>query len=349
MSTTQTASPGGSAPSRARTGWRFLRGRRLTSWTELRRLLVSLLLSFLVLSFTIWVMPGVTASAHVDVLLAAAALGVLAALVGPLVTSFALLLGWVGVLLAAVFAEAVFFYVALSLTPGITVGGFWDVFWSSWIYSLLMTVVTWLVSAGDDTAFLSYLLRQSRRSGPTTAPPTTPGVVFVQVDGLPGPLLRWALQSGDLPTLEPVGALGQPHRHHVGRAAALDHPGEPGGAAARRERADPRVPVVREGGRPAAGGEPPARTPHTIQQRLTDGRGLLADGGASICNMFSGDAPTALLTMSSVTRAPGAGARPAATSRSSSTRTASSRALVLAVGRDGQGDVPGAAPAQRAT
>ena len=145
MSTTQTASPGGSAPSRARTGWRFLRGRRLTSWTELRRLLVSLLLSFLVLSFTIWVMPGVTASAHVDVLLAAAALGVLAALVGPLVTSFALLLGWVGVLLAAVFAEAVFFYVALSLTPGITVGGFWDVFWSSWVYSLLMTVVTWLV------------------------------------------------------------------------------------------------------------------------------------------------------------------------------------------------------------
>ena len=38
-----------------------------------------------------------------------------------------------------------------------------------------------------------------------------------------------------------------------------------------------------------------------IQQRLSDGRGLLADGGVSISNIFTGDAPTALLTMSSVT------------------------------------------------
>ena len=35
-----------------------------------------------------------------------------------------------------------------------------------------------------------------------------------------------------------------------------------------------------------------------IQARLSDGRGLLADGGVSISNIFSGDAPTSLLTMS---------------------------------------------------
>ena len=101
-----------------------------------------------------------------DVLLAAAVLGVVAALLGPLVTSFALLLGWAGVLVAAVFAEALFFYVALLLTPDIQVVGFWDVFWSSWVYSLLMALVTWLVGAGDDAAFLSYLLQQSRGSRP---------------------------------------------------------------------------------------------------------------------------------------------------------------------------------------
>ena len=216
MPATRTATRGEHAPARARLGWRLLRGRRLASWTELRRLLVSLLLSWLVLSFTIWVMPGVTASAQWDVLLAAAVLGVVAALLGPLVTSFALLLGWAGVLVAAVFAEALFFYVALLLTPDIQVVGFWDVFWSSWVYSLLMALVTWLVSAGDDAAFLSYLLQQSRgsrrtRRAPPTPPSSTPssssasssspGVVFVQVDGLPGPLLQWALQSGDLPTL----------------------------------------------------------------------------------------------------------------------------------------------------
>ena len=58
-----------------------------------------------------------------------------------------------------------------------------------------------------------------------------------------------------------------------------------------------------------------------IEQRLSDGRGLLADGGVSISNIFSGDAPTALLTMSSVTGQGAATGRPAATPRSSSTPT----------------------------
>src|SRR6478735_6669234 len=215
---------------RARHGWRFLRGRRLTSWRELRGLLVSLVLSFVVLSFTIWVMPGVTASARADVLIAAAVLGVLAALLGPLVTSFALLLGWVGVLAAAVFAEALFFYAALALTPGIQVGGFWDVFWSSWVYSLLMTVVTWLVGAGCG-------LHPGRRSA---------GTVAAVGDPERGPA-----------DADPVGALGQPRRDVLGRPAPVHHTRQPGRAAARRQRAGAGFPVVREGLGPVARGQPP--------------------------------------------------------------------------------------------
>ena len=37
-----------------------------------------------------------------------------------------------------------------------------------------------------------------------------------------------------------------------------------------------------------------------IERRLSTGNGLLADGGASIDNMFSGDAPITRLTMSKV-------------------------------------------------
>ena len=40
-------------------------------------------------------------------------LGILAALLRPLLTSFALLLGWAGVLLAGFGAQALLFYVAL--------------------------------------------------------------------------------------------------------------------------------------------------------------------------------------------------------------------------------------------
>nr|BFE73108.1 hypothetical protein GCM10020092_064090 [Actinoplanes digitatis] len=30
---------------------------------------------------------------------------------------------------------------------------------------------------------------------------SVPGVVFIQIDGLAAPLLRWSVRSGDLPTL----------------------------------------------------------------------------------------------------------------------------------------------------
>jgi hypothetical protein len=60
------------------------------------------------------------------------------------------------------------------------------------------------------------------------------------------------------------------------------------------------IPAVRwwekETGRLLVVNHPPDAT--EIQQRLSDGHGLLAEGGVSVSNLFSGDAPTTLLTMS---------------------------------------------------
>jgi uncharacterized membrane protein YvlD (DUF360 family) len=264
-----------------------------------RRLAVSLVVSWLLLSLTIWVMPGVSAAARVDVLVAALVLGVLTAVFRPLVTSLALVVGWVGVLVASVFAEALFFYGALSLAPGVTVDGFWDAFWASWLFSLLANVANWLVSAGDDTAFLSNLLRQTQRVRAAATPTTVPGVVFVQVDGLSAPLLQWALRSGDLPTLNRWVRSGS----HVPRTWHVQLPSTtPASQAGILHGASAEIPAFRwyekESGRLLVANRP--KDALVIQQRLTDGHGLLADDGASISNIFSGDAETRLLTMSAV-------------------------------------------------
>jgi uncharacterized membrane protein YvlD (DUF360 family) len=129
-----------------------LRQRRLT-WAEVRRLTVTLVLSCLALACTIAIMPGVRANVAADVLLATLLLAVVSALLRPVMTSFALLLGWAGVLLAGFGAQALLFYLALTITPGIEVNGFWDAFWASWIYAFLMSIVTWLATAGDNAAF----------------------------------------------------------------------------------------------------------------------------------------------------------------------------------------------------
>ncbi|HEX8973542.1 phage holin family protein [Oryzihumus sp.] len=288
------------AGSRARVGWRLLRGRRLTSWTEVRRMLVDLLLAWLVLSLTIWVVPGLSASTRWDVLVAAALLGVLTALLRPLVTSFALLLGWVGVLLAGVFAEAALFALALVLSPGITVSGFWPAFWGSWLFALLTTTASWVGSAGDDTAFLSHLLAQSRPAAGSVTVTSVPGVVFIQIDGLAAPLLQWGIRSGNLPTMTRWVRTGT----HALTEWQVQLPSTtPASQAGLLHGASAQVPAFRwyekENGALMVASKP--KDAHVIQQRLTDGRGLLADGGTSISNIFTGDAPTALLTMSAVT------------------------------------------------
>lgn len=297
------AHPAGDMSEQAHVGWRLQRARKLTSWAEIRRMSLSLVLSWLVLSFTIWVMPGVSATAKVDVLLAAAILGVVTAVFQPLVTTLALVVGWVGVLLASVFAEALFLYAALSLAPGITVSGFWNAFWASWVFSILITIVNWLITAGDDTAFLTHMLRQSRHARAQATATSVPGVVFLQIDGLSAPLLRWALRSGDLPTLSRWVRSGT----HTATEWHVQLPSTtPASQAGLLHGGSAQIPAFRwyekDAARLLVANHP--RDAQVIQERLTDGRGLLADGGVSISNIFTGDAPTALLTMSAVT-APG--------------------------------------------
>jgi len=318
--------------SASRLGWRLLRRRRLGSWAELRRLAVSLVLAWLVLSLTIALVPGVGAAGTLDVLVAALFLAVLSAVFQPLLTSLALVVGWVGVLLAGVFAEALLFYAALALTPGITVDGFWSAFWASWVFSVLVTAVNWLVAAGDDTAFLTHLLRQSRRARAGASPTTVPGVVIIQLDGLSAPLLRWALRSGNLPTLSRWVRTGT----HAPVQWEVQLPSTtPASQAGFLHGASAEIPAFRwyekESGRLLVSNRP--RDAAVIQQRLSDGRGLLADGGVSISNIFTGDAPTAFLTMSEVPAARASGKGP---SRGYATFFVNpyglARSLVLSVG-----------------
>ncbi|MEU7906525.1 phage holin family protein [Actinoplanes sp. NPDC049118] len=290
---------GSGARSRARWSVKLLRRRRLT-FAEARRLLVTLVLGCLSMAVTIWIVPGMSASLAADVVVATVLLAILAALLRPLLTSFALLLGWAGVLLAGLGAQALLFYLALSLSPGITVDGFWHAFWGSWIFAFLMTVVTWMATAGDSAAFLTHLIQRAGEPAEPGMAGSVPGVVFVQIDGLAAPLLRWSVRSGDLPTLSRWIRSGS---HRLTDWHAQLPATTPASQAGLLHGGSDQIPAFRwyekETGRLLVANRP--RDAAVIQARLSDGRGLLADGGVSISNIFSGDAPTSLLTMSGLT------------------------------------------------
>ena len=135
------------------------------------------------------------------------------------------------------------------------------------------------------------------------------------------------------PHHQPVGAVGQPHLDRVDGPRAVDHAGEPGRACCTATTTASR----RSGGATASSGRLlVANRPEDaaiIEARRRNGRGLLADDGVSISNLFSGDAATSLLTMSGLLKER-AGARPVVsrTPPSSPTRPASCAAVIMTFG-----------------
>lgn len=249
------------------------------------------------LGLTILVLPGLTADDWWSVLVAALVLGLFGVVVRPVVASLMARIGWIGVVAGWLLAQAALLYLALAITPGIRVDGFWTAFWASWIYSVLVTVALWVVTAGRSEAVTRHLLWVNRRFRGSVPSTSVPGVVFVQVDGLSAPLARWALDTGNLPTL---GRWLRSGSHSLAEWHARLPATTPASQAGLLHGASDQVPAFRwyekESGRLIVTNKPVDAA--LVEARLSDGRGLLADGGVSLSNVFSGDAPTSLLTMS---------------------------------------------------
>ena len=171
-------------------------------------------------------------------------------------------------------------------------------FWTTWIVAGVATLGSWVMTAGTNDAVLTHLVRGAKRAGPVPDPDVT-GVLFVQLDGVPFPVLQWGVMGGTLPTLSRWIRGGShefmewtptlPATTPASQMGILH--GTTAGIPAFRwvDRATGRVFVANK---PADAVD--------IEALHSDGRGLLADGGVSVSNLFSGDAPTTFATMSRV-------------------------------------------------
>ena len=109
--------------------------------------------------------------------------------------------------------------IALELTPSVQSDGFGTTLAAAWIASVIATALAWITSAGTDTAFDASLRRRRRGQVTTLDDAEIDGVVFVQVDGLPFPVLQWA--SGGRERLH-TATLGAGRRLPTGRVDAPD-------------------------------------------------------------------------------------------------------------------------------
>jgi len=283
-----------------------------------------------VLAITIGVTPGVTAQEWYAIPLAGAAVAVVAWALQPLTLSVAGRFGWGGALAMALFAQAITLGVALALAPGIEVASLWWALVASWVFAILTAIMSWAFSVGTD----DYLLvHASRMAVDESEIPTdgARGVIMVQLDGVPAPLLEAEMRAGNLPTISRWIRGGS---HTWTEWTARVPSTTPVSQAGILHGSNENIPAFRwwdrELGRLLVANRPADAA--IIEERVADGRGLLADDGVAISNLFTGDAPRSHLTMSTSTGAGTALGQSEAYSTFFAHPAGFSRALVLTLG-----------------
>jgi hypothetical protein len=283
--------------------WRRARlvGRRTRRWRPdwvwSLGVLRSFIVSFLALALSLWLLPGEQVTRG-TLSVATLALVVLAvgALLRPLLTRLAVLTGIVGLLVAGLLAQVLILGIALNLVPTVEPFSLTEIFVASWGAVAAAAAVNWIFDASSDEAFFGQVLGQAVRMSHGRGT-SGPGVLVVQLDGVSEPIMRQAITSGSVPTVSQWLREGT-HRlrgWHTGLPATT-----PAGQAVLLHGDVTAVPSFRwydkNLGRLVAASQPADLA--IVEAGFSDGRGLLADNGVSVSNLFSGDAPSRVLTMS---------------------------------------------------
>lgn len=272
---------------------------RPTRLAILRRSVLSFLGACLALAITAGVVPELRIDGLAPLLLAGL---VLLAIDSSLaVVLHGLLVGW-PIFVAQALGVVAQFAAIVGLgraLPGIHVGDTAAAVWGAVLLTVLNSLFAELVAVSDDDSYYSVLVRRLVAREFRSPKEPIPGLLVVQVDGLSLPVLRGAIRAGRVPVLGRLVRSGESTLHPwiamlppttPASQAGILHGNNDGIAGFRwYEKVTARLLVANH---PEDAAE--------IVRRISDGRGLLADDGASIGNLVTGDAPRSYLTMATI-------------------------------------------------
>jgi uncharacterized membrane protein YvlD (DUF360 family) len=263
------------------------------------RALAVLLVDALVLLLLSALLPGFTLDGVGAALGTAAIVGLLNALVWPVLARLALPLSVLTLGVGALALNALLVVVAIDAVPGASVDGFG----TGVVVTLGMAALTVGLSAllaieEDESWQRNVVRRQARRRGQVLET-QVPGVIFLEIDGLAHDVLRRALRDGSAPAMARWLREGS---HHLA-GWETDWSSQTGACQAGLLHGDNHdMPAFRwwekDRGAPIVTNHPGDAA--ELERRHSDGRGLLHEDGASRANILSGDAVHTMLTMSTV-------------------------------------------------
>ena len=265
----------------------------------LKRLVITFIVAVVSLVLTAAIMPGVTIGRLVDAAIAVILMTLFNALVRPVILILVAPISLVLTGILVIVLQIVTFLIIVPLSPGVEVNGILTAFIASFIYAAINTLLTSIFAIDSGGSYFGLLVStlMANRAKPTTT--DRPGLVIIQIDGLAHPILAGRVRAG---TVNTIGSWIRDGSHKLSRweailpsmtsasQAGILHGNNDGIPAFRWYERDRQHLMVSSNPDDAA----------EIVRRVSDGKGLLSNDGASICNLMTGDATRAYVTTAAI-------------------------------------------------
>jgi uncharacterized membrane protein YvlD (DUF360 family) len=246
------------------------------------------------------ILDGLTIDTVGTAFIAAAAIGLLNALLWPFLSRVLLPFAvFTGGLLFLVL-NGVIVWLAGQIVPGFHVDAlFWTGIWAALGITAVNVILSTLLTLDDDASYYRNVINKRIRRSKKVVETDVPGVFFLEIDGLAEPVLEKAMELGYTPTMKRwleegthklVGWETDLSSQTSASQAGLLHGNNYNIPAFRWYDRERKMIVASSNPDEVA----------KIEQDHSDGNGLLVDDGASRGNLLSGDAPNVMNTASTI-------------------------------------------------
>ena len=218
------------------------------------------------------------------------------AILWPLLSYFSLRFIVVTLGLGTFLIDGILLYFISLLIPGVYISGI-ALFSVPLLIGLISSLVSLVLNIDDDDSYYHNILEKEMKAI-YSEPKEKEGFIFLEIDGLSHHTLKKALENGDMPTLSKWISDGS---HKLAKwetdlssqtsssQAGILHGNNNNIPAFRWVEKEKDNRIISSNGRTNS---------ELIEKRISNGKGLLSNNGASRSNLFSGDATDHILTFS---------------------------------------------------
>jgi putative membrane protein len=246
-----------------------------------------------------WLLPGVSVDSLGTAILAAAVIGLVNALLWPILSYLILPFAVLTLGLLSLVLNALLLMLSSALVEGFGVKNLGSALLLALGLAVINTILSSLLTIDDDNSWYRNVVRRRMKRRGEVVETDVPGVLFLEIDGLSEPVLEKAIREGYVPTMARWLETGS-HRL-VGWETDLSCQTSASQAGLLHGN-NSNIPAFRWYDRArkmiVASSNPDELA--RLEKELSDGNGLLIDDGASRGNMFSGDAPNVMNTASTI-------------------------------------------------